>query len=341
MKIYKINGKEYRLPSVLTDFQLKAYTHLIDWKWANICKDPGLYRGGYYDLFIPDKLRGQLHPLYPSVKKRFLSHQQKLPFKSHKFLGANMASSQAACANLFLPILEDPNTAAKVLSCVKEDLKQIATGFLDNGFRIEFWDEPDNMLRDHNKASGTDADMAIAYYDYEGKLNLWLIEHKLTEKEFTTCGGYKAKGRLSYHKCGSAGSILKDPKLCYYHSKCNYSYWDITLGKASPFKADLIGKYDQCPFKGGMNQLWRNQLLAASVESSESPRWPYKKVYFSVVYHPDNKSLESTISEYEKLIDHSDRFFAFTSDKLIERVKEVDAPLLTEWAQWYQNLYYL
>jgi len=73
-------------------------------------------------------------------------------------------------------------------------------------------------------------------------------------------------------------------------------------------------EYAECPFKGGMNQLWRNLLLATSIENSTSPKWPYKKVFFSVAHHPKNVSLMPSISEFKKLIGYSDRFFAFTSD---------------------------
>ena len=152
----------------VTDFQIKMYVHLINWKWANLPpSEPGYFRGVAYDALLPKKLKKQYYPLYQLIKEMFLNHQQKYPFKSHEFFG-HMASSQAACANLFLPILKDPNTAAMVLGKVKTDLKKIATDFLDNGFRIEFWDEPDNSLNDHNKLSGTDSDIAIAYYNCQG-----------------------------------------------------------------------------------------------------------------------------------------------------------------------------
>lgn len=249
-----------------------------------------------------------------------------------------MASSQAACVNLFLPILKDPNIAAMILNKVKIDIKEIATDFLDTGFRIEFWDEPDNSLNDHTKVSGTDADIAIAYYDHQDNLNLWLIEHKLTEKEFTPCGGFKSKGRTPLHKCEPTSAIIENPDRCYYHSGCNYRYWDITLGDASPFNTNRIREYKVCPFIGGMNQLWRNQLLTTSIESSL--QWPYRKVYFSVVYHPGNYCLKPSISEFQKLIGFTDRFFAFSSDELINRVKEINEPVLSEWLNWYQEIYY-
>jgi hypothetical protein len=338
MKIYEIDGNKYRLPNELTDFQIQMYVHLINWKWTHLTQEPGFYNHAPYDALLPDELRKQYFPLYRPIKDQFLDHQQKFPFKSHKFLG-HMASSQAACANLFLPLLRAPFIAARVLGAVKTDIKEIATNCLDNGFRIEFWDEPDNVLNDHTNVSGTDADIAIAYYDYQGDLNLWLIEHKLTEAEFTTCGGFKSPGRTPSHACAPASAILDNNDLCYYHSRCNFHYWDITLEDASPFNANLIREYSECPFMGGMNQLWRNQLLARSIEKSTSPKWPYKKVYFSVVYHPGNHSLLPSITAYHKLIGFNDRFFTFSSDRLINRAKEIDDTELVDWVRWYQELY--
>lgn len=339
MKIFQTGGLEYRLPNELSDFQIQMYVHLINWKWAHLTRAPGFFRNTPYDALLPDEVKDQLLTLYGPIKERFLDHQQKFPFKSHQFLG-HMASSQAACANLFLPLLKDPTIAVKVLSSVKTDIKAIAVDRLDRGYRIEFWDEPDNVLNDHTRVSGTDADIAIAYYDHQDNLNLWLIEHKLTETEFTTCGGFKSPGRTRSHACAPASAILANRNLCYYHSACNFRYWDITLQDSSPFDVKRIRTYNECPFKGGMNQLWRNQLLATSLEASTSPKWPYKRVYFSVVHHPRNEALQPTLSEYQKLIDFNDRFSAFSSDTLISQAIKMDDSALNKWVRWYQELYY-
>lgn len=339
MKIFTENGIDYRLPNGLSEFQYQMYIHLINWKWKNITTEPG-YHGKYpYDAIIPKSYKEQHYPLYPPIVERFLNHQQAYPFKSHTFIG-HMASSQAACANLFLPILENENIAADILKVVKPDLKCIATDYFDSGFRIEFWDEPDNRLNDHNKVSGTDSDIGIAYYNEADELNLWLIEHKLTEPEFTTCGGYRSKNKSKAHSCESIAAILNDNDLCYYHSGCQYRYWDITHKNESVFSSRNLLSYQGCPFKGGMNQLWRNQLLALEIENSHSARWPFKKVYFSVVYHPKNNSLLATLSEFENLINHNERFFHFSSDKIIDAARNTSEKSITEWRQWYEGLYY-
>jgi hypothetical protein len=183
------------------------------------------------------------------------------------------------------------------------------------------------------------ADFAIAYRNQQGELNLWLIEHKLTEQEFTTCGGAKSKGRQTgKHSCDSIANIFRNPELCYYHSACRYNYWTITAQHPPEFPCDNLLKNHGCPFMGGLNQLWRNQLLAIAIENS--PDWPFKKVFFSVVHHPKNLSLAPSMQAFAALTGNSDRFFSFPSDRLIEQAKMVDSPDLRAWADWYTDLYF-
>jgi len=266
-------------------------------------------------------------------------------FKTHKFAG-HMASSQIACANLFLPIMIQPAAASIILKTVKPDLESIATDQLDSGFRIEFWDEvregspnQKGLLGDHNRSTGTDADFAIAYRNHQKELNLWLIEHKLTEKEFTTCGGAKSKGRQAgKHSCDSIADILSNPDLCYYHSACRYEYWNIITKYPSEFPRNNLLRTRGCPCKGGLNQLWRNQLLAIAIENSKD--WPYKRVFFSVVHHPKNHALQKSMDYFSQLIGNKDRFFSFTPEPLIEQAKQAEESALQEWADWYTKLYF-
>ncbi len=156
----------------------------------------------------------------------------------------------------------------------------------------------------------------------------------------TTCGGSMSKGRTAVHRCAPTSAILENPSLCYYHSAKQFAYWDITLGEKSPFNTATIRSYPKCPFKGGMNQLWRNQLLATAIEGSSSTNWQYEKVYFSVVHHPGNHCLSQSMAEFHQLIDQSDRFFAFTSDQIINQAAQINSVLLNEWVSWYRELYY-
>lgn len=213
MKEKFIEGKTYKLPGALTPFQEEMYVHLINWKWGKNIKEPGIYqkkdkRGIVqtyeYDAILPKSVHKNYPLIYPTILKDLQEHRKKYYFKFHQHFN-HMASSQAANANLFLPFLLNQR-ANDILKLLKPDLKSIAIEKLYKGFRIEFWDGNSNdergLLKDHSSLSGTDSDIAIAYYNHNDELCLWLIEHKLTEKEFTECGGYKSKDRdKTIHLC--------------------------------------------------------------------------------------------------------------------------------------------
>jgi len=337
MRKITIDGKVYRLPNSQTAFQREMYGHLIDWKWANnISDDPGYFRGIPYDAILPDELADSYPMLYPDIVDTLKRHLQKYPFRIHKYFN-HMASSQAANINLFLPILGHPQ-ASTVLRAVKSDFASLAIDHLDHGFRIEFWDELYGNLGDKSKISGTDADIAIAYYNHQGELCLWLIEHKLTEPEFTTCGGYRSKGRQPKHDCSKTfAEILSDKHICYYHDVKQFNYWTITEANQNFFTNH--DHFDHCPFKGGLNQLWRNQLLALSIE--QDSRQPYEHTFFSVVKHPSNTALDKSLRAYQDLIDHQPKFSVLTSADVIAAAVAMNDSDLNQWIKWYRSLYKL
>ena len=91
-------------------------------------------------------------------------------------------------------------------------------------------------MNDHSKQAGTDADVAIAYYNTEDKLCLWLIEHKLSEREFTECGAYKSKAnkmlafalqetgtynRVTFSVCHHGKNTMLDKSINQYKALTN------------------------------------------------------------------------------------------------------------------------
>lgn len=307
--------------------------HLVNWKWAHITREPGLHRGHPNDAILPEAVVAGFPMLYPEIISAIKSHQRKFPFRFHKYFN-HVASSQAANFNLFMPILLHPQANA-VFAALKPDFTRLATDQLDHGYRIEFWDE---HLGDHSHLSGTDADIAIAYYNHQDELCLWLIEHKLTETEFTPCGGFKSPGRQRCHDCSQPfAAILARPQLCYYHDAKHFNYWKITAANLSFFANPE--PHITCPFQGGLNQLWRNQLLGLSIEQDE--RRPYRQVTFSVVKHPRNTSLEPSLAAYKKLIAANPKFSDFTSANVIAAASRLRDPDLDRWVDWYRDLYAL
>jgi len=329
------------------------YEHLVEYKWNVLkVKEPGLYehprkKGTFieYDTMFPASEQKKLYPVYRPVVDLFGNPRDpRYGFKVHP-MAVHMASSQVACANLFLPLMVKPEIAARVLSAIKTDMKEIATDRLDSGFAIEFWNDFDvqpnpgkGTLRDHTPFAGTDSDIAIAYRDRDGVLCLWIIEHKLTEPEFTTCGGYKSNKNADKERCRHGAQVIANPDDCHYHSACHYAYWDITLANRDVFRLESLDG-GECPFKGGMNQLWRNQLLATAIE--KSPDWPYKRVYFSVAHHPGNTYLSESMKAFKSLVGGSDRFSSFPSSRIMDVARTQSDGDVQEWVKWYEDLYAL
>jgi len=320
--------KKYRIPSSLSLFQETFYKHLINWKWKHVTTDPGLFQEREYDALLPDSLQDQQIPVYKPIIEELRKHD----FKPHKQYGKHMASSQAACINLFTPLLRNPDIANEVLSQINPSFKRLATDHLESGFQFEYWDTS-NPLNDHTPAAGTDSDIAIAYYNDNDELCLWLIEHKLTEKEFSTCGGYRSSGNKNKDWCRSQ-TVLADHDKCYYQHSCDYKYWKLT-DESNLFNESAMKERPECPFLGGENQLWRNQLMAFAIQKQGE----YKNVHFSVVLHHSNLHLDETISRYKELLNAPEELTTFTSRDLIKAAEGFENGELQDWIAWFKDLY--
>ena len=335
------------------EFKDKVYSYLIKYKKNDLNYDkPGeSSRGVVHDcLFDKGDYEKEELPLmlFEPCKVTVKEIQESdFAYKPHIQAFKHVASSQTACINLFVPILESEyaNEILKESGIAPKDFDHIMRGEeerLRKGYCFEYWreskenfsDTDKGLLGDHSLQAGTDSDVAIAYKDKDGKNCLWLIEHKLTEQEFTTCGAYRSKSiskeeRAHCTTC-SINDILKDPDKCYYHKKCHYKYWEVTKQHASFFTGNYSD--DGCPFRGGMNQLWRNQMLALKLEDNVT----YDKVYFSVVTHPENNFLDKSMEEYRKLTNNTPKFFTFKSNSLVNAAEKY----LPDWTKWYKKVYY-
>ena len=331
-----IDGKDYYLPSNLTLEQEEIYCHIIDWKRDNVTKERGVYKGNEYDALFPD------NPEYPRMLYRAIvpelqeMQKGKFAFKQHKF-AFHAVSSQTACINLFMPVLLS-SSADEILKRIPgrpAEFEGIDRDKLYNGFCFEYWGQDilqgKGLLNDHSSQAGTDADVAIAYRDGEGDTCLWLIEHKLSEKEFTECGGYKSASNTHKEFCRSCSfeELISHPNKCHYHN-IGYKYWDYLKKDVYNGSVDVTG----CPFRGGLNQLWRNQMLAFALQESGT----YKKVTFSVCHHYRNSMLNQSMSKYKSLISNNEIFSQFTNLDIINSIISEQGELTT-WLEWYKSVY--
>lgn len=234
-----INRKEYYIPNNLTSEQEKIYCHIIDWKQANITMQRGKFQGNEYDAIFPENSSIPTMTYKPIIPQMEDMQQSLFAYKPHKF--ANHAvSSQTACINLFMPVLmsSKANDILAMIPGCPTNFKEIARNHLYNGFCFEYWGQDikhdKGLLNDHSVQAGTDADVAIAYFNSNDELCLWLIEHKLSEKDFTECGAYKSKANTFKENCKKYNltSLSCMPQECYYHSKnINTGIFSIGIGK--------------------------------------------------------------------------------------------------------------
>ncbi|MBR4296963.1 MAG: hypothetical protein IKT82_02090 [Bacteroidaceae bacterium] len=335
-----INGIEYYIPDNLTLEQENIYCHIIDWKRKHVTEERGVFRGHEYDAILPKVSSIPLmiyDPIIPILQEMQLG---EFAYKPHIY-AHHAVSSQTACINLFMPLLlsKDINSILPNISGCPIGFKEIAKDKLFNGFCFEYWGQDikkgKGLLNDHTLQAGTDADVAIAYRDTNGNLCLWLIEHKLSEKEFTTCGGYKSEANKQKNNCEECdfANISSHPETCYYH-QIQYKYWDILKQRISKYNGNLL-EIKGCPFKLGMNQLWRNQMLAFALENTGI----YHTVTFSVCHHAKNTMLMHTINQYKTFINNEQLFTSFTNYDILNVVTESHISL-NDWKKWYKDVYY-
>lgn len=333
-----VNGNIYYIPSNLTPEQEAIYCHIIDWKRKNITAERGIYRGHEYDAILAGNTPFPAMIYTPLIRQLEEMQKGEFAYKPHKF-AHHAVSSQTACINLFMPLLlsdEANDILQKILGC-PSDFKEIARKELFKGFCFEYWGQDikqgKGVLNDHSSQAGTDADVAIAYNNMNGELCLWLIEHKLSEREFTECGAYKSKAnevKENCKKCNLA-TIAANPQKCYYPIK-GYKYWEYLRHNIEKYQGETGIK--GCPFRCGLNQLWRNQMLAFALKETKT----YQNVTFSVCHHANNTMLKHSIDQYKALIGNDRMFSSFTNYDILNAIN-TDDPKLRMWKQWYEEVY--
>lgn len=280
---------------------------------------------------------------YSGIMDKVIELQEKHGFDFHRFVKQpHVASSQAACFNLFIPIMES-RCAVEILKTVKPDIAKIDRSHIEDGYTFEYWrDSPSpndgskGLLNDHSKTAGTDADFALSYIDNENKNCLWLVEHKLTEKEFTQCNAvHNGRHKELAEKCShyTAKHLMETPEDCYYCHARHFNYWQLTKKYSEAFPNMGIDR-NGCPFMDGMCQLWRNILLAKAAQEE----YHYDKVFFSVVKPADNTALNNTLKQFMAIVD-PDLFSVFHPSTLIDAAISCSDDSIHDWGKWYTDTY--
>ncbi|MDD2994988.1 MAG: hypothetical protein PHP99_02085 [Paludibacter sp.] len=215
----------------------------------------------------------------------------------------NTASSQAYCFNLFLYLNRHKVLAHALFSQLMGKtvvVEHIELEFTPNQMQVDPFSEnatpsgtltkgADESIGDQSTFGGTDADVAVFYRFSKSesatesgalttdKKGLLLIEFKFIEAEFSVCSSFKNKQEVRAYCSGpdyyrelvvKHRTDSRQQPLCGY---TRYQNWAMTvesdLFSESVTQSDPLtgNRLAACPFRFGLNQLWRNLLLAKRV----------------------------------------------------------------------------
>lgn len=325
----------------MENFSEKLIEHLSSYKESKLrLKKHGVYKTKEYKhILIEEDL--DLNYL-PSIRKHAI--ESLVDVKRHVYFD-HLNSSQAACFNLFVPLSLDKELSNQVFGGLIPGFKELL------GIKFEYSDPKDYLNErkgriDNKRNIGTDSDIAIFYLNFENEKCLCLLEHKLSEKEFTNCNAIKSKQNHNKDKCYDFVQIWSDTSNCYYQSGKNYSYWKLTQEKNSFFDKNVFSAHEGiCPFKGSLQQLWRNMLMAQAIEND--PENPIQKTYFGVVHHKENEKLfrlkglsgfERTDVAFSSILKRKEKFFTISIQEVLENIRNVSEPLPV-WVYEYEEKY--
>ena len=131
------------------EFRNRIYSYLLDYKLKNITKQKGTFKSVESDYFLPDSIASREFPamLYdPIIQVVEEIQNSEYKYKPHIFSKIHIVSSQTACINLFIPILESQHAddILKELTATPSNFDHIDRNELFHGYRLEFWDSTDD-----------------------------------------------------------------------------------------------------------------------------------------------------------------------------------------------------
>ncbi len=249
-------------------------------------------------LLVEDGARNFItRELYDLTLERFASHKAG----DLKRILTNTASSQAYCFNLFLYLNKHKALANGLFTELMGKtvvVEHIELEFTPNQMQADPFSESatlsgalttaqDESIGDQSTFGGTDADVVVFYRFSEGatlsgaltssKKGVLLIEFKFIEAEFSVCSSYKNKQEVrancsdpDYYRelVANQRTDRRQQPLCGY---TRYYNWAMTaesdLFSESVTQSDALTgtRLATCPFRFGLNQLWRNMLLVERV----------------------------------------------------------------------------
>ena len=269
--------KEQNVYQIGNKWQKKVYKKMSEFLESNPeIKSFGLSKNGNRYKHLLTEEQSHLNFITPEIHT-----STRLRFDEHKAgdlnrILTNTAASQPYCFNLIIYLQQHQNLANKLFSDLlgKElQIQHLEPEFTPNkcekivGFELPLG--ADETIGDQNLklGFGTDADIAVFYRYDNNKKGILLIEFKFIEAEFSVCTSFRKKKDIQpICSSNNFNKELVEPRntLCGYNK---YFNWNLTE-KSKVIDGNKIKSLSFCPFRYGLNQLWRNMLLAEQVSSA-------------------------------------------------------------------------
>jgi hypothetical protein len=259
-------------------WQKKVYQQLADYLAAiPEIKSYGVSKNGNSYLHLLRKEDAEHNFLTPEIHEATRQRFKTKAGDLHRVL-TNTAASQNYCVNLVIYLDQHRHLAdalfSKLLGKEVKVLQLIPEFTPKKNLILPYTSEPvDETIGDQNGPAGTDADIGVFYTYEDDKNGVLMIEFKFIEAEFSVCGSYHRgkEKKANREDCNQSNffekSVLQNdpikntPPFCGY---ARYYNWPLTE-KSAVFDFGKIRKLEGCPFRDGLNQLWRNMLLSEQV----------------------------------------------------------------------------
>jgi len=271
-------------------WEKKVYQHMADFLQSKGVQKYGVTReGNQYKHWLTEE-EAHFNFITPDIHNGTLVRFDNHKAGDLKRILTNTAASQPFCFNLIIFLQQHSALADKLFSNLLEkqvNVIHLVPEFTPNECNsvISFERTIDESIGDQGNKRGTDSDIAVFYTYDNDKKGVLLIEFKFIEHEFSVCSSYagskkkkkettdetqqrKKRNNDRQAICNSTNFYVKmvetKNSLCGYNK---YFNWDLT-SKSKVIDGEKVKSISACPFRFGLNQLWRNMILAEQVALS-------------------------------------------------------------------------
>ena len=279
--------------------------------------------------------------IYPEYREMAQEAVRDDAVKLHRY-AAHLRSSQIFAFNLFLPFRRGSREALS-----RQMSETVGADLSIKDVRFE-WVPPGALLGELNGdrpvgyEAATGVDVVLWGTMPDGRRVAILIEVKLSEPNFTPCGGRMSPGNQRRDVCDSAALFFSDPSACYLtrplRQRRDRRYWEFFEGAHGTVAAAFpgAGHAGPCPFANDMNQPMRNLAIARGLEQDEG--WDIDRAWFVLCAHDDNPKIPELWREWQLLLPDQSMSPSLPASQV---VNAGEAEGFTGWARWMRKRYLL